>query len=401
MLPAWLTRFLGLDVVLIVSTLTIAVIGAVMVYSATRYELISAGLGPTYWVKRDVIFLGVGVLVMIALAFIDYHHWEAMWAVVFGTTGFLLLVVMVPHIGKHTLGSTRWIPLGPFQFQPSAFADLAVIIAVATLLSRAEPPISWSRVAGVVALAGGTMAVVAKQPDLGSAIVIGVVVAAIAVAGGVRARQLGFLGLVAVTGVFAVIHFGLLHGYQTSRLTSFLHQNSQTNSANYNLTQSKIDIGSGGILGKGLFRDQQTNLQYVPEQQTDFIFTAVGGQLGFVGTCAVLVLYGIIATRLWKAARSAKDTVGTLIATGVFTLLTFSVFENAGMTMGIMPITGIPLPFMSYGGSADVVFFAAVGIALNIGNQAKGRTESREGLTGAGGIASRRRIGLARQGISR
>ncbi len=379
--PVWVTRLLQFDVMLVMGVLAMAAVGAVMVYSATRYELLAAGMSPHYWVKKDIVFLGAGAVVMGVLAFIDYHHWEAMWMVVFGATFAALLAVMLPGIGTHNLGSTRWISLGPFQFQPSAFAPLVFTVVAGALCAREEGVLSWRTLGAVVALAGLTMGLVAKQPDLGSAIVIGMVVAVILVLGGARARQIVFLGIVAAAGAFTVIHFGLLHGYQASRLTSFLHPNQHTNSTNYNLAQSKIDIGQGGLFGKGLFHDRQTNLQYVPEQHTDFIFTAVGGQLGFVGSSAVLVLYGLIVVRLWMIARSASDKFGSLLAIGAFAMFSFSVFENAGMTMGITPITGIPLPMMSYGGSADIAFFAAIGIALNVGSQSRGRLSARPGPT--------------------
>ncbi len=372
-------RLGGFDLVLVCATLATAAMGALMVYSATRYELLASGMSPHYWLKRDVLFLSIGMVAMVAMALVDYHRWEAMWGAIAGGTLLLLVAVMVPHVGKNALGSTRWLPLGPFQLQPSTFADLAMIVVVAALLSRGESPPSTARLVGVVAIVAVTMAIVAKQPDLGSAIVIGVVLAAMLVVGGTRARHLLLLALAGLAAVFAVIHFGMLHGYQASRLTGFLHQNQQTSGSNYNLAQSKIDIGGGGIFGHGLFRDSQTNLQYVPEQQTDFIFTAVGGQLGFFGTSTVLLLYAVIASRLWKAARNAPDRAGMLMATGVFTLLIFSVFENAGMTIGLTPITGIPLPLMSYGGSADLVFMSAIGLALNVARQRSSRPAAQAG----------------------
>jgi rod shape determining protein RodA len=203
------------------------------------------------------------------------------------------------------------------------------------------------------------------------------------VVAGVKGRYLAALGLLAVLGIVAVAQLGVLKQYQVDRLTSFVHQtpagqttpaaqgsassNNQSQQSTYNLAQSKIAIGSGGTTGKGLFNGSQTNLNYVPEQQTDFIFTAVGEQLGFLGAASLLALFGIIIWRVLRAAQTARDTFGTLLCGGVLGLIGLSVFQNAGMTMGIMPITGIPLPFMSYGGSATIAFFAAIGIVLNVG----------------------------------
>jgi rod shape determining protein RodA len=173
------------------------------------------------------------------------------------------------------------------------------------------------------------------------------------------------LGAIGLIGVTAVLHFGALQQYQKDRLTAFLDSKSNV-TATYNLNQSKIAIGSGGVSGKGLFKGTQTNLSYVPEQQTDFIFTAVGEQLGLVGSVLLLSLFVLIVWRTWRAATTARDPTGTLICVGVLAMLVFQTFENVGMTMGIMPITGIPLPFMSYGGSAIVCSFAAVGLVLNV-----------------------------------
>ena len=167
-------------------------------------------------------------------------------------------------------------------------------------------------------------------------------------------------------GIFAIVHLGLLKPYQVQRLTNFLHQNAHSSGSTYNLHQSVAAIGSGGFWGAGLFHGPQTNLSYVPEQQTDFIFSAVGEQLGFAGAATVLALLGVVSWRILRAAQVARDPFGRLLATGAFMLIAFSVFENAGMTMGIMPIAGIPLPFLSYGGSATLSFFAAVGLALSV-----------------------------------
>jgi rod shape determining protein RodA len=164
----------------------------------------------------------------------------------------------------------------------------------------------------------------------------------------------------------AVVQFGVLQKYQVHRLTSFVSPNADVRGATYNLDQSKTTIGSGGVFGKGIFTGPQTNLAYVPEQHTDFIFTAVGEQVGLVGSAALLALFAVMIWRIWRSANLAKDHAGTLICAGVLAMLVFQIFENVGMTMGIMPITGIPLPFMSYGGSAVIASFIAIGLVLNI-----------------------------------
>jgi rod shape determining protein RodA len=218
----------------------------------------------------------------------------------------------------------------------------------------------------VLGLAAVPFALIYKQPDLGTALVFGAILIAVLLVGGARTRHMAVLGVIALLGVIAVLHFGVFKQYQKDRLTAFLDSKTNTQANAYNLDQSKIAIGSGGLRGKGLFRGTQTNLSYVPEQHTDFIFTAVGEQLGLIGSALLLSLFVLMVWRIWRAAIAARDLCGTLICVGVLAMLVFQVFENVGMTMGIMPIAGIPLPFMSYGGSAIVASFASVGLVLNV-----------------------------------
>jgi rod shape determining protein RodA len=187
------------------------------------------------------------------------------------------------------------------------------------------------------------------------------------VVGGLRVRLLAQLGVCAVIGVVGAVHFGLLHAYQLARMTAFVNQNQNTSSLNYQLNLSKITIGSGGLHGSGLYRGVETNLGGIPNQSTDFIFTAVGEQLGFVGSAVVLGLFALIAFRVIRAVQVSRDLFGRLVCAGALAFIVFSVFQNVGMTIGIMPITGIPLPFMSYGGTALVSFFAAIGLVVNVG----------------------------------
>jgi rod shape determining protein RodA len=217
----------------------------------------------------------------------------------------------------------------------------------------------------VLGLAAVPFALIYKQPDLGTALVLGAILLGVLLVGGVQTRHLAVLAAIGVVAVAAVLHFGVLKHYQQERVTAFLDSSSNSE-ATYNLDQSKIAIGSGGIEGKGLFHGTQTNLSYVPEQQTDFIFTAVGEQLGLVGCALLLSLFVLIVWRTWRAATTARDATGMLLCVGVMAMFVFQIFENVGMTMGIMPIAGIPLPFMSYGGSAIVASFAAIGLVLNV-----------------------------------
>ncbi|HEX4539686.1 MAG TPA: rod shape-determining protein RodA [Acidimicrobiales bacterium] len=376
------SMFQHVDVVLAFATLAVAAMGVVMVYSATRGKLELAGADPRFYLKKQLLYAIIGLAVMVVVMLIDYHQFEILGVFAYGAVLLGLLAVLSP-LGSSARGSQRWFQVGSFQLQPSAFASLALILAIASYLRRRQGAIMLRHVVVLLLMAGIPIFLVYKQPDLGTAMVMAASLLVMMVVAGVKGRYLAALGLLAVLGIVAVAQLGVLKQYQVDRLTSFVHQtpagqttpaaqgsassNNQSQQSTYNLAQSKIAIGSGGTTGKGLFNGSQTNLNYVPEQQTDFIFTAVGEQLGFLGAASLLALFGIIIWRVLRAAQTARDTFGTLLCGGVLGLIGLSVFQNAGMTMGIMPITGIPLPFMSYGGSATIAFFAAIGIVLNVG----------------------------------
>jgi len=351
--------------VLALTTLAIAMVGVVIVYSATRSKLLLAGLSPHYYLDRQAAYVVAGAIVMIVLAVLDYRWLEHASAVLYVGIVLALLAMFTP-IGSRQLGATRWFQLGPIQLQPSAFGTLVLIVTVATFCARRPEGLNRQDLLKVLGLSAVPILLVVKQPDLGSGIVMCMVLLVMLVVAGIPNRYLVLLVLGTVAGAFAVVHFGLLKPYQVQRLTGFLHQSNNTQGTGYNLQQSKAAIGSGGLFGKGLFHGPQTNLSYVPSQPTDFIFSAVGEQLGFAGAATVLFMLGLVSWRILRAAQVARDPFGRLLATGAFTLIAFSAFENAGMAMGIMPIAGIPLPFLSYGGSATLAFFAAVGVALSV-----------------------------------
>jgi rod shape determining protein RodA len=364
-------RIGDLDVILLVTTLATAVLGVVMVYSGSRGEAAAAGLSPHYFLERQAIFVVFGAVVMAALAALDYRRLELVGMAIYGLSVAGLLAVFV--VGHHAQGAGRWISFGPFEVQPSEFAILGLIVALATFVARRIDGLSWRDLLKMLAMAAVPMVLVVAQPDLGTAIIMAVVlVIMLAVAGlPVRTLVLLALGAALLLVAMAVIgrKIGLLHGYQFSRLGSFLQQDSKKPSIQqsiWNVSQSKLAIGNGGVHGQGLFHGFQTNNGYVPEQQTDFIFSAVAEQLGFLGSTLLLVMLGIISWRLLRAAQLARDTFGRLLCGGAFAFVAFSTFQNAGMAMGIMPVAGVPLPFVSYGGSAALCFFAVIGIALSV-----------------------------------
>jgi rod shape determining protein RodA len=360
-----------IDPFLVLASIVAAGFGCLMVYSATRGVLIAAGTSPTHYLKRQALFVVLGIIVMGAVGWFDYRRLEQLATPVYILSVLALLVVMIPHVGTDAQGSTRWFSFGPLQIQPSEFAVLGLIVMVASYCSRRPEGLTWLDLVKVLCLGAVPIGLVMVQPDLGTGIIMSVVLLVMLAIAGLPTRVLVILLVGAVLLVVVVLHAGLLHHYQIERITSFLHQDTphpnKSLAANvYNLQQAKTAIASGGLTGSGFLHGSLTNLGYVPEQQTDFIFTAVGEQLGFVGAVAVLALLAFVALRVLRTGQIARDEFGRLLCLGVFTFIAFSTFQNAGMTMGIFPITGIPLPFISYGGTAVISFFAAVGLSLSV-----------------------------------
>ena len=353
------------DLGLAVATVGIACFGLLMIYSATHDKLAAKGIDPAYYLKRQAVFLVLGIGVMVVVASIDYRRLRDFVPVLYGGSIFMLLAIFSP-LGHKSKGAQAWFQIAGYQFEPSEFAKVALIMALAGFCASYKGRLGGRELAIVLGLAAVPFALIYVQPDLGTALVLAAILISVLLVAGLRARDLAILAAVGVIGVLAVLQLGVLKNYQKQRLTAFLDQSTNTQASAYNLNQSKIAIGSGGPTGKGLGKGTQTNLSYVPEQHTDFIFTAVGEQLGLVGSALLLSLFMLMVWRIWQAASSARDLTGTLMCVGVLAMLVFQIFENMGMTMGIMPIAGIPLPFMSYGGSALVASFAAVGLVLNV-----------------------------------
>jgi rod shape determining protein RodA len=365
------------DFLLVGATLAVSAIGVVMVYTATRGTLLAQGEDPKTFLKKQGLFVVLGIIVMVVVAVIDYRRWEPLANILYWLIVLALMGVFV--VGSSAQGAARWFSLGPLQLQPSEFAVLAVILAISSYCARRdEEGLAWRDVFRLLIMAAIPTALVLLQPDLGTAMIMVIVLLVLLAVAGLPIRILVMLLIGTALVVLVAVESGVLHHYQIARLTAFLNPATHSNnpyvqSAIYNKQQAENAIGSGGMFGSGIGHGAQTNLGYVPEQQTDFIFTAIGEQLGFVGSVGVISLLGIIAWRLLHAAVVARDIFGRLICSGLFAFFAFSVFQNAGMTMGIMPITGIPLPFVSYGGTAVLVFFTAVGLALSVGARRRPR----------------------------
>jgi rod shape determining protein RodA len=351
-----------LDLSLAVTAVVTSIFGCVMVYSATHVKLADAGLGAGYDVKRQIAFVVLGIGLMVLVASIDYRIFRDYSLIIYPVMVFVLLVVLTP-LGSRSRGQQGWFQIASFQLQPSEFAKLALIVCLAAYCANQRGELDWGALVRVIGFAAVPMALIYKQPDLGTTLVFVAILMGMLLVAGARPRQLAVLGALGVIGVVAVLQLGVLKHYQLDRLGAFLDN---TNRSAYNLNQSKIAIGSGGVFGKGIFKGSQTNLSYVPEQSTDFIFTVVGEELGLFGSALLLALFALMVWRTWRTASLAKDLSGTLICVGILSMFVFQIFENVGMTMGIMPITGIPLPFMSYGGSSTLVSFAAIGMVMNV-----------------------------------
>jgi rod shape determining protein RodA len=285
---------------------------------------------------------------------------------VYGATILGLIIVLTP-LGDVQKGAARWINFGAFQVQPSELAKVAVIIGLAAFFAERKGELTAVDVMAGLVIVIVPAVLIFVEPDLGTTLVFVAITGALLLVGGAKLRHFLVLGLLAAIGIGLIVQMDVLHDYQKERITSFLDPNPDVRSYGYNLTQSKIAIGSGGFRGKGLESpNTQTSLDFVPEQHTDFIFTAVGEQLGFVGSATLLALFAFLIWRALRIAAMSRDMFGTLLATGAAALWGFQLFVNVGMTMGIMPITGIPLPFISYGGSSLITNFAAVGLLMNV-----------------------------------
>jgi rod shape determining protein RodA len=352
------------DPLLFGAPLALAGLGLLMVYSSTHRKLEEAGLDPFDFVKRQAIAIVVGVIAMAILTAIDYRKLRELALLGYGAT--ILMLVAVLRVGAHVKGAQARFDIGPFQLQPGEFAKLFLILVLAGYCAMHRDGLTPRRLAVALAICALPMGLIMLQPDLGTNMVLAASAFTILMVAGVRARQLIVLLLLAFTLAVVSVQAGVLDQYQLDRLTSFANLGTNADRSGYNQTQSETAVANGGFTGQGLFGGSQTNGQYVPEQHTDFIFTVVGEELGFVGGAVVIGLFGVIVWRILRAARLAQDTFGTLCCMGVLGMFVAQMFENIGMAMGIMPVTGIPLPFMSYGGSSIIVSFACIGLVANV-----------------------------------
>jgi rod shape determining protein RodA len=350
------------DLLLIVCAVALSAIGLLMVFTSSAPRLEAAGLSRGSEAIRQAAFMGVGVVVFVVSSSLSDRTWRLLMPLAYAGALALLVIVLTP-IGTAPTGAQRWIDLGIVNLQPSEVAKPAVILGIAVLLSPLEErPVDWGRILRVLGLVAVPAVLIFRQPDLGTMLVFGFVMVLMLYVAGTSARQIALLALIGLVGLIIAFELNILAEYQLDRLTGFLNPGEQTLSLNYNQNQSQIAISAGGLFGRGLFQGTQTNLAFVPAQTTDFIFTAVGEQLGFVGGVLVLGLFSVLMWRLFVIALAARDRFGRLVAVGTASTIGFHVFVNVGMAIGLLPVTGLPLPFMSFGGS----FYLAMAMSLGM-----------------------------------
>jgi rod shape determining protein RodA len=358
----------AVDPIVLAASLALVGVGLVAIYSSKLATLTAQGLPATTFLGRQLIAAGIGLVLMVAATVFDYRRLRAFIPLGYVATLLLLGLVLSP-LGTSVRGSQRWISLAGFQVQPSEMMKIALLLALAMLFNETEGVPGLGRTAAAVLLAIVPLGLVFAQPDLGTAMVYLWLTGIVLLVSGVRVRYLLMLaGMGAATFVLG-LRTELIRDYQLQRLTVFLGADApdaDLQGALFQTRQSMIAIGSGGTYGRGLFEGTQTALAYVPDNHTDFIFTVIGEELGFVGAASVLALFAVLLWRALVIASQAVDRDAMIIAAGVAGILLMQVFVNVGMTLGIMPVTGLPLPFLSYGGTSLIAWMTMTGLLLNV-----------------------------------
>ena len=365
--------FIGYDWVLITCALLLSIIGSALVYSASKQRLFDAGINSDYYLQRHIFNIIVGIVLALIVSRFSFRTARAYAIIIYGVAVLGLIAVLIPGIGKSQGGAQAWIALpGGFTFQPSEFTKVALITLLAMVLTERRDselvPDDRDVLFGL-ALAGIPALLVLLQNDIGTVMIIGATLLSVMVVSGVKLRWIyGSISAVILAG-FIASQLNFIKDYQLKRLATFVDPTLDPLGAGYNTLQARIAIGSGGWFGQGLFSGPQTQGKYVPAQRSDFIFTVAGEELGFLGSALIIFLISMILYRLTKIALNSPDRFGRLAAAGVAGWFAIQAFENIGMNLGIMPVTGVPLPFVSYGGSSMFVSWMALGLVVAIGRE--------------------------------
>jgi rod shape determining protein RodA len=356
------------EMILPVAALLLSVFGVLMIYSATRFSMPDGATDPMYYFNRQGLWLIASIIAFVVIQFINYKKIQRLWWV------FLILLVAllgsVLIFGYEVSGARSWIDLGFSSIQPSEFSKILMVITTSAILAKWPREkmnrVGFKKVMLSLLIAIVSIVLVVLEPDYGTALIFFVTYMGILFLSG--ANMFYFFGILAasVGGFFAATQTGLIKQYQLDRILVFLKPDIEKQGIGYNLFQSKLAIGSGGLWGKGLFLGKQTNLSYVPAHHTDFIFSVIGEEIGFFGSMFIILILGIVIWRCFFVSARAYNSFGTLIAGGIGFIILTQVVINIGMTIGIMPIIGIPLPFLSYGGSSLLAIFIGLALVENV-----------------------------------
>ncbi len=355
-------KWSNFDLPLLGATAALSLLGLAAIYSATR------GIDPEsfnrFYLNRQILFVVAGAALLLAVAVVDYRKLRSAAWPVHVLTMLALGLVLTP-LGTERNGSQAWFVVGDYQIQPSELAKAGLIFTMAHYVSRCGGFLSLRQFVTALGIASGPIVLIAVEPDLGTALVFSVVALGILLVGGAQLRHVAVLAVAGVTALVVFLNSGLIREYQRQRLVSIIDLPGEGIDV-FNVEQSQIAIGNGGLTGLGFGQGTQTRSGLVPAQETDFIFTVIGEDLGFIGSAVALSVISLLLWRIWRTARTANDLFGTLLAAGVFCLILYQSFQAAGMSVGIMPVVGIPMPLLSYGGSSALSTFISLGLVFNV-----------------------------------
>ena len=357
-----------IDWVLMGAVGALTIIGAFMIYSATRPRLLNRGADPFQFVQRQIIFVIIAIVVMAVVMWMDYVQLRGSAELFYAVTIVLLILLFVA--GSVTGGARLSFDVGPIAIQPSEIGKVSTLLLLAGFLAEDDgTTVRYERFIQSLFIVGVPVALVAIQPDLGSASVFVACAMGVLLVAGADIKYIILITSLAIVSVIAGVVSGVVKDYQLRRITGFLNQNSDSAALQTLVTQvrfAKRAVATGGFFGKGYLNGPLTNGAFIPVQSTDFVFSAVGEQFGMLGAGIVLALFGVVLWRIYRIARIAQDRLGFLLCAGVFTMILWQAFQNIGMTMGITPVSGVPLPFVSYGGSHTVAFAIMIGLVQSV-----------------------------------
>jgi rod shape determining protein RodA len=355
----------NIDWVLMAVQMTLAVVGCFVIYSASRTKQAD----PFLYVTRQVVFLIAALIAMVVVMAVDYETWRERARFFYGVT--IMLLVLVILVGTVSGGARLSFDLGPLKLQPAEFAKVTVTLALASYLAEERSDeVSYPRFLGGLVMVGIPVGLIIIQPDLGSASVLVAMAMGVLLVAGAKVRYIALITVLSVMTVGAALVSGIISSYQIGRIRVFFDPNTDDpllQDLIYQPRNAVRAIATGGITGKGWLQGPITNARNdVPVQWADFPFSAVGEQFGLIGCAVLLSLFALLLLRVWRIAHLSRDLVGTYLCAGVFTMILWQVFQNVAMTLGVMPVTGLPLPFISYGGSGLVTFFAMLGLVQSV-----------------------------------